>query len=208
MISFLKQKPFWIVLSVLTLLFIFLLLELPAENKEPISTSSTPTTIGIFTPIGNQETTTVGASNKLATSSPEIKIDTSNWKTYTNKRWGYKLKYPEDWNVLEETVAITDFLAPGVETEPYIQDSSKLISITVVGVLQELVFPPAQVETKKISVGGIEGKDYYVTIPVIGTARWVVLEKDGVVFKLVVGLENPKTVEIFNQMLKTFEFIK
>ncbi len=30
---------------------------------------------------------------------PEEKIDTSNWKTYRNERYGFSFKYPKDWKV-------------------------------------------------------------------------------------------------------------
>jgi hypothetical protein len=45
-------------------------------------------------------------------------IDTSNWKLYQNKIYGYEIKYPEDWkiitlgNVEPETFSAPDFQSP------------------------------------------------------------------------------------------------
>lgn len=39
-------------------------------------------------------------SNQVIQFSPTPANETSNWKTYTSKKYGYSLKYPSDWSTL------------------------------------------------------------------------------------------------------------
>ncbi len=36
-------------------------------------------------------------------------VDTSGWKTYENSTYGYNIKYPTDWKVVEATGMLTEF---------------------------------------------------------------------------------------------------
>jgi hypothetical protein len=144
---------------------------------------------------------------------PVSKLDISNWKTYVNNTWKYKLEYPADWYVYEATERITQILEQGVEAKPYIKDSSRLISITVYinrKELPDLYSIPVTIEpeTKKITVGGVGGEEHLLTNQKGRRTEWILLEKDGRFYEFIVGMENPRTVEIFNQMLTTFEFIE
>lgn len=41
------------------------------------------------------------SQNPTESASPSPKIDTTNWKMYTNSNFGYSLTYPNDWYVIE-----------------------------------------------------------------------------------------------------------
>lgn len=190
-------KSLYLVLVILMVtigVIVFIEKKAPADNKVGISTTTNPPS--------------------STNTQPTSEIDTSNWKTYINKNWGYELKYPQDWYVDEgpDAVAI-DILAYGVETKPYIKDVSRRIGITVFKNQEEVpkpFFPAATVQTTKITVGGVKADEYLLT-EVGGKRRvskWVFIEKGGRFYLFVVSMENHQTVEIFNQMLTTFVFIE
>lgn len=170
---------------VTTGVIIFLGKKAPADNKGWISTTTNPP-----------------SSIKTA---PTSEIDSSNWKTYVNKRWQYRLRYPEDWFVYEASEAVTYILEHGVETQPYVKDSSKMIRITVLTGMPYL--PPVEIRIKEITLAGVKGKELLLTDE-NGQSEWILIEKGGKVYQLIVSLKDPRTVQIFNQMLKAFEFIE
>ena len=43
------------------------------------------------------------------------KDETANWKTYRNEEYGFKVKYPEDWEEINKTPAIMSFVCKGSE---------------------------------------------------------------------------------------------
>jgi len=43
------------------------------------------------------------SANPVATADPTV-----NWKTYTNKKYGYKFQYPENWAISEKLVSDPD----------------------------------------------------------------------------------------------------
>jgi hypothetical protein len=103
-----------------------------------------------------------------------------------------------------------------VETEPYIKDSSKRIGITVFMNKEEIPSPyyPTEVEVKttQTSIGGEEAQeDILIRLTDKNQNRqskWILIEKNGRFYWLVASLEDPKTVEVFNQILNTFEFVE
>lgn len=148
-------------------------------------------------------------SNKFAsapTGAESIsKLDTSNWKTYVNEKWKYRLRYPEDWFVYEASEAVTYILGRGVETQPYVRDSSKMIRISVLTGMP--YFPPVEIRIREITLSGVKGKELLLTDE-NGQSEWILIEKGGKVYHLIISLKDSRTVEIFDQMLKTFQFIE
>lgn len=96
--------------------------------------------------------------------SPESTIDpTSNWKTYTNTKYGFSIKYPGNWSVKESLIA-SDEKINGIkkyQTElesPLEENKVSLISINPEGGKNLNVNPTMKyVET---TVGGIKAKLY------------------------------------------------
>ena len=140
--------------------------------------------------------------------------DISDWKDYVNKNWKYKLKYPSDWYINEGQDGIAvDILSYDVETKPYIKDPSKRIGITVFPNRQTMPppnYPPGViVQTKYINAGGIEAQEDILNDESKNRQiKWIWIEKNGILYWLVVSLENPQTVKIFNQILGTFDFLE
>ena len=171
-------------------------------------------------PADNNPRISVSTSTEpiVSTSTESIisEIDTSIWETYVNTKWGYKFKYPENWYIDEATERITRILPYGIETKLYIKEISKVITITVYIDKEELprpYFPPSidKIETKGTTVGGMKAEEdllINLTGRWAGTTKWVLVEKDGRFYKFIVDMENAQTIEVFNQILKTFEFIE
>ena len=62
--------------------------------------------------------------------SQKIEIDTSNWLTYRNEKYGFKIKYPEGWFAIEEDDEFTkenflDFTNYKGSTEEYYAEAEK-----------------------------------------------------------------------------------
>ncbi len=223
-----------LIIAVITIaILVFTQTKLPAEKKsQPINPISPTTPISqeqfVSTntlPVTSSEPELIASTTTQPTSETEAsrEIDTSDWKIYINEKWGYGLKYPEDWYVKEGPEAVSvSILAPDVPVEqPYIDDSSKRIGITVFEErLPRPYFPPdVEIETnKKIIVGGAEGNEYLLRKEQIDRksksgrktkwTKWILIKHNGIFYELIVSMENSRTVEIFNQMLKTFEFIE
>lgn len=71
----------------------------PATSKTPATAENTKPNLN---PDISKPTPTT-----IVTPSPEdlAKIDTSNWKTYTNKDYGYEIKYPSDWYLYSDDIS-------------------------------------------------------------------------------------------------------
>lgn len=53
----------------------------------------------------NTPTNTTGNTNTQANTNTATDIDTSDWKTYENAKYGYSFKYPSDWTIVDnETI--------------------------------------------------------------------------------------------------------
>lgn len=52
--------------------------------------------------------------DNLAMTTKSATVSTANWKTYTNSKSAYTLKYPSDWKVTENEVGRVDFTEPFV----------------------------------------------------------------------------------------------
>ncbi|MFA6897413.1 MAG: hypothetical protein WCQ96_03965 [Patescibacteria group bacterium] len=59
-----------------------------------------------LTPIKNVSPTSKPAQAELD------RIDTSNWKIYTDPDYGYEIKYPSDWSIIAQGDSGVNFLAP------------------------------------------------------------------------------------------------
>ncbi len=60
------------------------------------------------------------------TASPRPSVDTSSWKTYHNKKYGFELRYPSDWKVTEDfaqAVVNISFAGPALDKTPGIEDN-------------------------------------------------------------------------------------
>ncbi|MBU2109474.1 hypothetical protein KKB71_00750, partial [Patescibacteria group bacterium] len=72
MIPFLKQKHFWVVFSILSVVLIVCTTILLTPSSVPTTSVNNVTQQG-----------------------------TDDWKTYVSEKWGFSIEYPSDWKVIE-----------------------------------------------------------------------------------------------------------
>lgn len=141
-------------------------------------------------------------------------LNNSQVKIYRDKKYNFKFKYPEDWYIKNVSENLITILSADIEIEPYIKDSSKIITITIFKnkeILPSPYFPlNVKIVEKNINIDGAIGKEYLLTE--IGDekrkAKWILIEREGIFYELVVDIENSRTLEIFNSFLESFEFIE
>lgn len=174
---------------------------------------------------------------ELSSLSTEVSkpIDTSNWKTYKNEKYGFEIKYPKSWVMAEvnsgfvdDDGAIVTFETP--DTDELIEE--KMISP---GYRHNLVIsywdtigdePEGKINNlnaksipdylkknpfvQKISETTIAGYKAYEILSVgYGQAYGIWIDKEGHVYKLYFSRtwDKSKLGEIENNMLSTFKFI-
>jgi len=76
-----------------------------------------------------------------AATAPET-IDTTDWKLYQNKKYGYEMKYPSDWDIITANLApAEDFSAP-----VFSLSEAKILSQVSIGNIHEIT-PGETIET-------------------------------------------------------------
>ncbi|MDP2668441.1 MAG: hypothetical protein Q8P07_01225 [bacterium] len=116
---------------------------LPSANNVSSQTPTSPPK-----PISNTQPTPAPATG-----------ETVNWKIYRNEKYGFEIKYPQDWKAAEltdyEKLAEFRFALLPASTPP---PQSAKMSINVMDRQQADVFLSRFNEIKAIWIGGIEGK--------------------------------------------------
>lgn len=135
-------------------------------------------------------------------------IDTSNWKTYHNKEYGYKIKCPNNWRMSEESTDHPDDIR--LHCAHFSSLEKEGISITVYpkyweGAIREAF---SIISEEKVIVGGIEGikiigrdqKDCDKTFPSITSV--VIVTKGSYLYEL------KGEGGYFDHIISTFTFIR
>jgi len=134
----------------------------------------------------------------------------SDWKTYTNQTYGFKVKYPKDWQVKEEPLPVYPDTFTIALTFSGLSEQDKIFFNVRPkgdeGMIREALSIASE---EKITVGGIEGS----RITGVGHADDSPSETSVIVRKgdylYYVWFLQPFTEEIvFNQMLSSFRFTK
>jgi len=147
----------------------------------------------------------------------EVKNETTDWKTYRNREYGYEIKYPEDWNVEKDLIGkLVNFYNPSTcevggkipcSVGIAIRDNTGLLSPDkwadkYIG--KDFIYSPKE----PIIVSDLEGiKFTQGGLLHIYQGPTVILVKDNLVYEFVTG-EMSNLPIIFNQMLSTFKLIE
>lgn len=159
----------------------------------------------------NAQTQDKSGASITPTSKDASEINTSNWQTYINERWGYGFKYPKNWYLEESTIAIIN-VRPWQRKSGEYSDPKKDVMITVypnTSDPREIVRQDEGEQKGEIIVGGEKGFEYheyaYLGSPHI--YRCIYIPKNGSLYKIEIYQQNPEMI-ILNQILKTFTFTK
>lgn len=114
-----KKSPALMIIVILPVFALLLIYKFSSENKQGSQTNSSPETTLVFNgepylepestlaDVNPDEIIPLYAGDNVKPDQisdldfPDNHIDTSNWKTYHNKEYGFEFKYPPDWRVKE-----------------------------------------------------------------------------------------------------------
>ncbi len=148
--------------------------------------------------------------------SPNSDIDISDWKTYRNEKYGYEIKYPNDWDINSADLSSIQYLDSKYKdfyespfTNPLsidtIEENNKNIEGWISGKAEDRVGFPYQ-KLEEITVA--ETKTFLLSDPItIGNdIETVFILKNNNAYKISAPIgESDKQ---FKKILSTFEFTK
>lgn len=177
--------------------------------------------------VNNQSKIVISTPQPTSTSQPTPVDETANWKTYTNQRVGFSIKYPINWDVksideADATINTTYFGDPTIKS--FTNNMLPLVTLVVkLDPNNEIKKIEEVPETESMSdvVGSFQTKDIVwrkITVDNINAVRTthiycqsgqceaVIFKKGELVFGLTMNQGEPD-LQIFNSMLATFTFL-
>lgn len=152
--------------------------------------------------------------NELTAESTPNPAETANWKTYTNNKYLFAVKYPDNWTAIESVSPKTPYLANITfgPTKTIQQGGSFGLAVRnqtgdeYLASLKKEGF--AVVDSIITTIGGKEATAYTFTRNDTPKSQWkeVVAQNDNVLFVFSSGA-NSDQENIFDQMFSTFKFI-
>ena len=157
-------------------------------------------------------------NGKSSFNSEGIKLDTllADWKTYTNREYGYSIKYPNALICYDKDKKHVKF---GSKVMPYISvdiydnfDGLDLKQFASQLLEQEFsaLLDTDSIIWKTVNVGGRDGlKVIFENVAggYTGKVNWYCLQKNTKIYRLAILQEIDKSLELNNKIIKTFELI-
>jgi hypothetical protein len=194
-----------------------------ANSTAPMSDQ--PTTTDTSTPAQQEPATTTQYAKVAPTPKPtqaELdKIDISTWKTYTNKDYGYEIKYPSDWSIITREDSQVNFLAPETPKFDPHEPGEGNIGITMQNIEgSQIPDLPSQYSSEKIIkmdgnnanlYEGVPGGQDASTPSFVFVSTYLVKDKKELDFIFADDIANKKDdkyIATYYRMLDTFKFVK
>lgn len=206
----------WVIIAILLIIasvsIFYIFFRMRTGEQAPVSQSQIP----IGTPAANQ-----GGTNE-ATNGASL-IDTSNWKTYSNNTYGFLLKYPPDWYIVDsipQDAGLRINLRASGNWRSYQEIPSMAIIITSQSesVVQNNIKADYTASSSgQMSYGILNGiESSGLTENDSGNFKFTTLTNDFVVdqgknrywFRLFTPASNPTSrLAVYHQILSTFKFL-
>lgn len=144
---------------------------------------------------------------------------TGNWKTYSNQKYGYQMRYPQDWYLFPDGTAaiggenISAFANFDLNQGPRKGSLQDLrIDVRVDPLTRSFddylnARSEKKVTTSSEEVLVDEKHGVKWTIHGLGTSYLVLVPNNGRVYSIIGPAENSTQIEIFDQILSTFKFL-
>jgi len=140
-------------------------------------------------------------------SNTPVPDETLNWKTYTNDKYGYSIKYPENWSVTRDELnqpafkSLVQLTSNGLTTLPnfVVQVSTKSYSQLSTSSMKSFQMTDSISTMRSDMLTGAGNSDYFVDI---------IFQNSGNVFDIQASFVNPPNqneLQQFNQILSTFK---
>lgn len=138
-------------------------------------------------------------------------ISTADWKTFTNTKYGFSFKYPNDWGVVEGSEIGVINLAGSTKEGELNPDQTKIViyqtTIDSVGNLNDYVVNQYEkiVSESNIIVGGFSAKKFVSQPQIMGTKTTEVFVLKNNFYYQIICMENSDKLD---SILSTFQFTK
>jgi len=148
---------------------------------------------------------------------------TAGWKTYTNTKYNYQLKYPSSWEIYLPRGLSSLGLEGLTEVDFYPQGKNSILTINVLTATPQTIISDLEssrwgrtsesLEMEEIEIAGIKGKKISGTdVPTGGALLRVIFSKDNLTYDVLLKLRSEEinlgyTGDTFNQILSTFKFL-
>ena len=130
----------------------------------------------------------------------------STLKTYRNQEWGFEFQYPKDWVIKENTFG-SYYSKFNMLIRPTTGWYSRFpVSVNVVlSEFPERSFQGVEKITSEVVVDGVPGVKYQYEFE--GSQETAIILPLGE-YKLILGMDNERYLDEFNQILASFKFLK
>ena len=163
-------------------------------------------------PVNQESQSNTQVTSQPATTSVESQNHTSGWKIYTNNRFNYQVKYPSDW-FIEETTQLITTIRPWKKQPNEYSDPLRDIDITVYPYkeywpnFEKWIVLGKMRKKGELIIGGEKAEEFQEIAEQGYTYRHIIIQKNEHLYCISIYEKHPQ-IEIFNQILKTFEFIQ
>ncbi len=163
--------------------------------------------------------------NRIPAVETEQKNETADWKTYTNEKYGFEIKYPNKWyfkeierGIVEGGIYFSQYLPEEESGGTVFTNESLNISInqpapqdSLLEFIENYLNLSASIkfEIENIKIDGIDAIKIKVVCDGVGCGNphWFVIKNNNV-YIFSSGLSSKNEIDIYEKMISTFKFTK
>jgi len=144
-----------------------------------------------------------------------VQENNANWKTYTNEKYSYELKYPEDWG--EQKPGDPPYPGPPEGVEFYSLDNNNFCRAAIESSVFSFDGEIENLRTKEytensLKIGGIEAIQF-ISTDFNATPIFIYFEHQGIFYRIARGWGatdeiDKKCLSVFNGMISSFKLME